>query len=296
MPRQPCTMVRHHANYRLSKGESSLLLRPSTDATGQRKPRPNNKHHLRRTHALHTLRQWQRTKSWKERPIRKHLWHYSPNSAYRECPIRKDNDQTFINNVLHVLTIANNLISVGQIVEQGNQVRFNHKGCFIEKEGRGFILDSHRMKSTMFTKGHKFDSDIELCKKETAISIFKSSRACSRMESSLDSPLSKKRRLKVYVKPANSANNMGIPFPKKSKRKRVPPGRNPLKCVGTGTNSATFHGCRYYVTFIDGHSTHTWIYPMCHKNQVFTHFYKFKKGIEKETGRHVRCLRLGGRK
>ena len=37
-------------------------------------------------------------------------------------------------NVLHVLTITKNLVSVGQIVDQGMQVRFTHLGCFIEEE------------------------------------------------------------------------------------------------------------------------------------------------------------------
>ena len=39
-------------------------------------------------------------------------------------------------NVLHVLTIMKNLMSVGQIVDQGMQVRFTHLGCFIEEEGQ----------------------------------------------------------------------------------------------------------------------------------------------------------------
>ena len=48
--------------------------------------------------------------------------------------------------VLHVPTFRKNLISVGQMVEMGYQVKFNHKECFVEdpnqrKEGRMFNLD-----------------------------------------------------------------------------------------------------------------------------------------------------------
>ena len=39
-------------------------------------------------------------------------------------------------NVLHVLTITKNLVSVGQIMDQGMQVHFIHLGCFIEEEGK----------------------------------------------------------------------------------------------------------------------------------------------------------------
>ena len=88
-------------------------------------------------------------------------------------PFGEEGNQTYIKNFLHVTTITKNLVSIGQIVEQGKQVHFNDKGCFIEKEGRLiargrregriFILDSHvEMISTMYAKGHEANADIEL--------------------------------------------------------------------------------------------------------------------------------------
>ena len=87
-------------------------------------------------------------------------------------PFGEEGNQTYIKNFLHVLTIMKNLVSVGQTVEQGVQVRFNNEGHFIEKkdrliahrrrEGRMFILDSHEIKITMLGKGHKTGIDIEL--------------------------------------------------------------------------------------------------------------------------------------
>ena len=68
-------------------------------------------------------------------------------------------------NVLHVPTITKNLVSVGQIVDQGMQVWFTHLGCFIEEEGqvivqgrrdgRMFILDTSDGGTAMFAKGQK---------------------------------------------------------------------------------------------------------------------------------------------
>ena len=68
-------------------------------------------------------------------------------------------------NVLHVPTITKNLVSVGQIVNQGMEVRFTHLGCFIEEEGpviaqgrrdgRMFILHSTEGGPAMFAKGQK---------------------------------------------------------------------------------------------------------------------------------------------
>ena len=51
-------------------------------------------------------------------------------------------------NVLHVPTITKNLVSVGQIVDQGMEVRFTHLGCFIEEEGR--VIAQGRRDGRMF--------------------------------------------------------------------------------------------------------------------------------------------------
>ena len=59
---------------------------------------------------------------------------------------------------------------------------------------------------------------------------------------------------------------------------------------------ATFGSCRYYVTFIDDFSMHTWIYPMRQKREVFSHFQRFKNEVEKATGHHSWCLWSDGGK
>ena len=68
-------------------------------------------------------------------------------------------------NMLHVPTITKNLVSVGQIVDQGMQVRFTHLRCFIEeegkviaqgrREGRMFILNTNELGTAMFAKMQK---------------------------------------------------------------------------------------------------------------------------------------------
>ena len=70
----------------------------------------------------------------------------------REVPLSHVGQKGKLMNVLHVLTITKNLVSVRQIFDQGMDVRFTHLGCFIEEEGRViaqgcrdrrmFILDS----------------------------------------------------------------------------------------------------------------------------------------------------------
>ena len=43
-------------------------------------------------------------------------------------------------DVLHVPTITKNLVSIGQMVEQGLQVKFNSDGCFVEDPNNKFKM------------------------------------------------------------------------------------------------------------------------------------------------------------
>ena len=88
-----------------------------------------------------------------------------------EVPLNHVGHKGKVMTVLHVPTITKNLVSVGQIVDQGMEVRFTHLGCFIEEKGRViaqgrrdwrmFILDSIEGGTTMFAKGQKAESDID---------------------------------------------------------------------------------------------------------------------------------------
>ena len=89
-----------------------------------------------------------------------------------EVPLSHVGQKGKLMNVLHVLTITKNLVSVRQIVDQGMEVRFTHLNCFIEEQGRVivqgrrdkrmFILDSTDGGTAMFAKGQKIESDIDL--------------------------------------------------------------------------------------------------------------------------------------
>ena len=89
-----------------------------------------------------------------------------------EVPLSHVGQKGKLMNVLHISTITKNLVSVGQIVDQGMQVRFMHLGCFIKnqgkviaqgrREGRMFILDRNQTGTELFSKGQKVELDIDL--------------------------------------------------------------------------------------------------------------------------------------
>jgi hypothetical protein len=91
-----------------------------------------------------------------------------------EVPLSCVGQKGKLMNVLHVPMIMQNLVSIGQIVDQGMQVRFTHLGAFIEQEGRiiargrtegrMFILDrtDDGLDTALFAKGQKTKLDIDL--------------------------------------------------------------------------------------------------------------------------------------
>jgi len=55
-----------------------------------------------------------------------------PITQFDKVPLSMQDGQTkYLKYVLHVPTIIKNLVSVGQMVEQGLQVTFNPNGCFV---------------------------------------------------------------------------------------------------------------------------------------------------------------------
>jgi hypothetical protein len=91
-----------------------------------------------------------------------------------EVPLSHVGQKGKLMNVLHVPTIMQNLVSIGQIIDQGIEVRFTHLRAFIEEEGRIiargrrdgriFILDytDDGPDTALIAKGQKAESDIDL--------------------------------------------------------------------------------------------------------------------------------------
>jgi len=51
----------------------------------------------------------------------------------------------YLSDVLHVSNITKNLVSVGQMIEQGFQVRFNFDGCYVEDPKEDLIYMSNTL-------------------------------------------------------------------------------------------------------------------------------------------------------
>ena len=55
--------------------------------------------------------------------------------------------------------------------------------------------------------------------------------------------------------------------------------------------STSFSGFKYFLTFIDDYSTHTWVYILKLKRKVFELFLAYKALVEKHSGHRIIKLR-----
>ena len=158
-----------------------------------------------------------------------------------------------------------------------------------------FILDSHEMKSAMYAKGRKADTDIELWHKRIShINLLK----LKGMQSKgvvIELPTFTEKEMAGVCEACQFGKQHRQPFPKERNVSKGTLYVVHLDVWGPA-QMATFSGSRYYVTFIGDFSRHTWIYPMRQKSEVLRHFQTFKNEVEKGTDLHVRCLRSDGGK
>jgi len=216
-----------------------------------------------------------------------------------------DGGRKVFKHVLHVPGIAKNLISVGQIVEQGYQLRFTNDGCFIEdpsndmkvvakgvKEGRlfRFIADiPHQANATT-----SMEDEESLWHKRLGHISYDGLRALKH-NSMVDGLPSHLRFVgKGHV---CTACQLG-----KQSRSKFPESNTRSEGILDLIHSdiwgpaqlSSLGGNRYFVTFVDDCSRKMWIYFVKLKSQAFDVFLNFQKMVELESGRKIKILRTDG--
>jgi hypothetical protein len=217
----------------------------------------------------------------------------------------QDGQTKYLKDVLHVPTIQKNLVSVGQMVEQGLQVILNPNGCFVEdmknqgkliakgeRNGRMFTLDVNmpEVNSMLFTHG-KGDGDIGIWHKRVGHVNFQRFKL-------MEKQIFVRGLLKFGTEEVMSevcetcklGKQVRHPFPIQTTHVSS----KPLKMIHSDvwiTKTKLIGGCKYYVSFIDDHTRKVWVYFMKHKGEVFQHFLNFKTMVEKEKGVIIKCVR-----
>ena len=213
-----------------------------------------------------------------------------------------------LSDVLHVPTITKNLISVGQMVERGLQVRFTQKGCFVEDPREGFMLVAKGKKQgRLFTMEVKNSDANKMCfaydnKKIAKIELWHKRIGHVNLQKlkNMQShnlvnglPLFKDRNMHQLCESCQYGKQTRLPFKRESFRSQYALQLIHLDVWGP-TKETSLGGNKYYVTFIDDYTRKVWIYFIKNKSDVFYYFKIFKNQVEKEANASIRMLRSDG--
>ena len=213
-----------------------------------------------------------------------------------------------LSDVLHVPTITKNLISVGQMVEKGLQVRFTKKGCFVEdplkgfklvakgkKEGRLFTMEVNNSNchQIFLTNDDKHVEEIDLWHKRIGHVNLQKLKYMMSHNLVTGLPLFREGNMHHVCEACQFGKQTRLPFKKENFKSSYA-----LQLVHSDvwgpTKELSIGGNKYYVTFIDDFTRKTWIYFMKNKSDVFYYFKIFKNQVENELDANIKVLRTDG--
>ncbi|KAJ0795822.1 putative RNA-directed DNA polymerase [Helianthus annuus] len=204
-------------------------------------------------------------------------------------------------NVFYVEGLKHNLLSVGQLVQKGYEVKFSNRECRIkDKTGEtiGIVnMTGNKMfplnlsqdliprAYSMITQdlsalwhqiyGHiNFDTLHDMGMNEVVKGLPKISKQQSKVcESCM---LGKHARKSFSKNPTWHASK-------------------PLQLVHSDIcgpmQTSSIRGCKYFITFIDDFSRKTWVYFLKLKSEALYHFKTFKNLVENQMDQKIKCIR-----
>ena len=225
--------------------------------------------------------------------------------------VGKGNVKLVLNNKAYIITdlyyvpeLKNNLISLGQLQEKKVTIIIQHGACKIYHEEKGLITESRMSVNRMFVLIDQTD-EAERGKQQCLLTTTEDmSRLWHERYGHLSHRGMKTLQSKGMVRglPDFDAQNFTCsdclvgkqprkPIPKKStwRAKEV------LELIHSDIcgpiNPITTGGKRYILCFIDDCSREAWAYLLKEKSEAFAQFKIFRKKVETESGKIMKCLR-----
>ncbi|RVX14680.1 Retrovirus-related Pol polyprotein from transposon TNT 1-94 [Vitis vinifera] len=198
-----------------------------------------------------------------------------------------------LEKVRHIPDLRRNLISVGQLDDEGHAILFVGGTWKVTKGVR--VLARGKKTGTLYMTSCPRDT-IAVADASTDTSLWH--RRLGHMS---------EKGMKMLLSKGKLPELKSIDFDmcescilgKQKKVSFLKTGRTPkaekLELVHTDlwgpSPVASLGGSRYYITFIDDSSRKVWVYFLKNKSDVFVTFKKWKAMVETETGLKVKCLR-----
>ncbi|KAL4379963.1 hypothetical protein GQ457_02G041430 [Hibiscus cannabinus] len=201
----------------------------------------------------------------------------------------------FISDVLYVPGIDQNLLSVGQLVENGFKVKFMEKTCVIEN-ATGQKMFEVEMKGRSFSLNPMQEEQSTFLAKESTIMMWHKRlghyhhQGIVKMKSksmALDLPEFDDRIMTCKACQFGKQNRKS--FPKTTWRTTCK-----LQLIHTDISgpqrTPSLAGNRYYAAFIDDFTRMCWIFFLKFKSEIAGAFWKFKRMVENQSGNHIQIL------
>ncbi|KAJ4764255.1 polyprotein [Rhynchospora pubera] len=207
-----------------------------------------------------------------------------------------------IHDVLLVPDLAQNLLSVGQLIEHGHAVHFEGETCKIfdkveNKRELMAVVNMERHRNFPLTlksaNGVALKVDVEdlswLWHKRLGHVNFESLKLLSRKNMVYGLPNIEEKKDVCEACALGKIHRETFPKEKAWRAKA------PLELVHTdicGPMSTNSHGGnRYFITFIDDFSRMCWVYFLRQKSEAFSIFKKFQRMVERQSGKLIKKLR-----
>lgn len=209
-----------------------------------------------------------------------------------------------ISNVFHIPELKNNLLSLGQLQEKNISVIFQKGICKIYHDDRGLLVESKMSANRLFmlidqtsdaerSKQHCFQTVAEDVPKLWHERYGHLSHRGMKMLQSRNMV----RGLPAFDEQSFTCSDCLVgkqprnAIPKKS----IWRAKETLELIHSdicGPISPTSpSGKRYILCFIDDYSRKAWAHFLSEKSEAFAQFKMFKRKVEIETDKHIKCLR-----
>lgn len=201
-----------------------------------------------------------------------------------------------IDNILYVPEISCNLISVGQLLEEGYEVIFKTRFCTI-KDKYGAELFKIEMKKKSFALKLQKAEEVNVAESYSTTELWHKrmghvshSRLLQMKEMHLAEGLPSLEKKLQDCKACHFGKQNRLPFPQSTWRAQAK-----LQLIHTDLAGPfpepSLNGSRYYILFIDDFTRMSWIYFLKSKAEVKDTFWNFKQWVENQSRCKIQMIR-----
>ncbi|CAN0881937.1 Retrovirus-related Pol polyprotein from transposon TNT 1-94 [Linum grandiflorum] len=211
----------------------------------------------------------------------------------------KEGNKTLIQEVLYVPELAQNLLSVGQLMMKNYKLLFDNGECeIINKSNNSKVAKIPMTSNQLFPLTMARNEEVALKSQSMDESFLWHLRYGHLNYKGLK--LLKEKNMVVGLPHINKEDKVcegciygkmhRLPFPKTTWRAKAP-----LELVHSDicgpTRTTSIGGKRYFLLFVDDYTRMMWVFFLEQKSEAFSKFLQFKAAAEKQSGHQIKKLR-----